>query len=254
MLTAPPVPNPAASVTAGILVIGGGIVLGALLARELMRRAATISVPSAIPQCGEGTVWSDRAQRCIPRLKPGEPVEPPPSPPAEDDWGTGMQASTQALLEGIAVRLLRDSRGHWNFAYSWRADRGATGDVATYLADDPDEDTILVMSHSDGAGQAYQEAISWVEKRLVPFVREKGIPYQIPASTVASSPIMWESDRADHWVLVAPSIREVEGIEGLRYWDYEEPEYFGVTRYDDQYVSGCCYDHNDAWREALRYY
>jgi hypothetical protein len=165
-----------------------------------------------------------------------------------------MQPSTQALFEGIAVRLFKDSLGEWNFAYSWRADRGAIGDVASYLRDDPDEDTILVMSHSDSAGQAYQEATNWVEKRLVPFVQKNGRPNQMPASAAASSPIMWEVDQADHWVLVAPALRAVEGVEGLRHWDYDEPQYFGMTRHGDQYISGCCYDHNDAWKNALKYY
>ena len=118
-----------------------------------------------------------------------------------------MQASTQALLEGIPVRLFRDSRGNWNFGYSWRAERGATGDVAAYLADDPDEDTVLIMSHSPNPEQAYVEATNWVEKRLIPFARERGIPYQIPASMAAMSPIMWEADRPDHWALVAPSAK-----------------------------------------------
>jgi hypothetical protein len=166
------------------------------------------------------------------------------------DW----HASTQALIEGVAVRRFRDSRGGWNFGYSWRADRGATGDVVDYLADDPDEDSVLIMSHSADPEQAYVEATSWVEKRLVPFVRQRGIPFQIPASMVAMSPIMWEGDRPDHWALVAPTARAIEGVPGMRYWDYEEPEYMAVTRHGETFVSGCCYDHNEAWREALRYY
>lgn len=242
-------PSQAASVTAGILVVGGGIVIGALGMRALLdllskRRSVT-------PECGTKSVWSEGAQRCIPAPSP---TQPPPQPPAEDDWGTGMTASTQALVEGIPVRLFRDERGQWNFGYSWRRDRGAVGDVAGYLQDDPDEDTVLVFSHSPDPERAYNEASGWVENRLVPFVRSKGIPFGVPASVAAMSPIMWEGDRQDHWAVVAPAATPVEGRTDMRYWDYERPEYMAATRNGETYVGGCCYDHNKAWSEALRYY
>jgi hypothetical protein len=256
--------HPAASVAAGVLVIGGGVAVGALVMRGLMRLAQAApppqnalppATPAPVPACPEGTRWSDEAQRCIAVVGPQE--SPPPTPPiptVPDEWGTRMRGTSTAFVDGLALRLFEDHQGKWHFAYSWRTDRGATGNLAQYLRDDPDEDTVLVMSHSDDAGSAYQEAINWVEKRLVPFVRDEAIPNAIPPSVVASAPIMYEIEGADHWVLVGPTLRSVEGSEGLRYWDYQEPEYFGLTRNGESSVGGCCYDHDQAWTEALRYY
>lgn len=232
--------------------VGGGVAVGATLMRAFLRSRKNLQLP-AMPACGKGSVWSDSAQRCIAAPTPEKPPRAPSTPPAEDDWGTGMQASTQATMEGLAVRLFRDAKGAWNFGYSWRPDR-ASGEIAAYLADDPDEDTVIVLSHLPTAEQAYMDATNWVENRLVPFAKQHGIPSQVPPSTVAPGPIVWEGDRVDHWAMVAPNLRPMEGKSGMAFWDYEEPEYFAVTRNGSTTVGGCCYDHNEAWREALRYY
>lgn len=198
---------------------------------------------------GGGYLVYDQVLPRIKKRKEEKKVSKIPEDPdvPEDNWGIPMTPSTQALIEGVPVRLFKDG-DDWNYAYSWSHEEGS-GELWDWLSAEEEFGTVLVLSEADSATKAYTAAASMLSS-LSSFVKNVASKTDMPFGLATTQVGGYKTKGMSRWGVVRLQALQDDALPiDVRVVSEESEWGYVVQHAPQEFVTGCCFDLFEATEE-----